>query len=705
MYKIFELLDLNYEGMEEVKRALVDCNYNKAINSLKVYFIKREDKLYLNRSEIGDIARYCRDNFQEEVNEIIDTADKVLNKEFVFRYRWDMERTNKPFKFERKIKWDYIPFEDEEWTFMLNRHKYWTALGQAYWLTGKKKYAEAFFTQIEDWIDNNGDIEGNSKTTWRTIEAGIRCENWIKSLQYFIESEQLTAEILVKIIESLYEHGEYIYRKYDNYRKLSNWGVLENHGLFILSNFLPELRISKLWREESIKRLEEEINLQVMRDGMHWEQSPMYHNEVLHCYMDTILLAGNKNIELPQSIIDKTKKMASAILYMAKPNHHQPMQSDSDDTDLRDMFTLAALLFKDGEFKFGAYDKVDFYNSWEVGKNLINEYDKVEKILPKQLSKGFSDSGNYYMRSSWDKDAKYLYFHCGTLGSGHGHADLLHFDLSAFGEDMLIDSGRYTYIEGNNIRNMLKSCRAHNTTMVDGRDFTEIKGSWGYSRAALNLKQEFLSHEEYDYVEGAHLGYSDLEDPVFTVRKILYVKPHYFVIVDSFYCKNTHHFEQMFHFNKGRVYKDNGNRVVFEGSSSKLNIIPLEENIKCEIEECFISKEYNKLESSNMLVCSHDGKGFTSFITILYPEKTGECNIINCERIELERGKGEVIGKKEAEAVKININNTEEHILIFSHEEICIGSKLFVTQGIPSYGKVVLIKKQEQRHKVITVKY
>lgn len=38
--------------------------------------------------------------------------------------------------------------------------------------------------------------------------------------------------------------------------------------------------------------------MQIMPDGVHWEQSPMYHNEVLHCLLDVILLAKRNDIAL-----------------------------------------------------------------------------------------------------------------------------------------------------------------------------------------------------------------------------------------------------------------------------------------------------------------------------------------------------------------------------------------------------------------------
>ena len=52
-----------------------------------------------------------------------------------------------------EIEWNKIPFGDEEWAFMLNRHKYWTFLAKAYHLTNDKKYLNAFVNQINSWID------------------------------------------------------------------------------------------------------------------------------------------------------------------------------------------------------------------------------------------------------------------------------------------------------------------------------------------------------------------------------------------------------------------------------------------------------------------------------------------------------------------------------------------------------------------------
>ncbi|MGL5243661.1 MAG: alginate lyase family protein, partial [Sarcina sp.] len=345
-----------------------------------------------------------------------------------------------------------------------------------------------------------------------------------------------------------------LYSNFSDVSRLTNWGVLENHGLLLVCLFIPELKNRDRYLKTAIERLSEQIELQVMDDGIQWEQSPMYLNEVLHCYLDSIIIGSKNNLILPEIIMEKTKKLAYSDLYMAKPNHCQVCQSDSDDTDLRDMITKAAYIFKDGELKFGGYSSMDFESVWDLGYASIEKYKEIEPKQPKYTSYAFNDSGNYYMRSGWGEKDNYMYFHCGTLGSGHGHADLLHISVFGNGEDYLIDPGRYTYVEGNEYREYFKSCMAHNTTVIDHKDFTVLNGSWGYKKAAMPIRHPFISKENVDYIEGSHLGYMDLENGgIYTNRKIIYLKPNFWVVVDEFYGQGQHNYTQYYHFANNNI--------------------------------------------------------------------------------------------------------------------------------------------------------
>lgn len=43
------------------------------------------------------------------------------------------------------------------------------------------------------------------------------------------------------------------------------------------------------------------------------------------------------------------------------------MVGDSDDTDVRDILTQAALLLEDGVLKGGAFDRLDYESIWLLG--------------------------------------------------------------------------------------------------------------------------------------------------------------------------------------------------------------------------------------------------------------------------------------------------------------------------------------------------
>ncbi|MGL5347106.1 MAG: alginate lyase family protein [Peptostreptococcaceae bacterium] len=653
--------------------------------------------LYLDNKDIENIPDYCINNYKNEVEETIRIANDVANNTFRFEWKWDMERTFIPYTFTNDIVWDETPNNDEEWIFMLNRHRYWITLGEAYLLTKDEKYTKTFINQLTHWIKNVRPVEGTNKTTWRTIEAGIRGENWIKAYSYFYKSEYMDEKTTRTFIESLKEHAEYLYNNYEDNRKLSNWGVLESHGLLTIALFLNDNENTKKYIELSLKRLEEQIDFQIMEDGMHWEQSPMYLNEVLHCYLDTIILCKRNNIEIPTTILEKTKKLAYANLYMKKPNHKQICQSDSDDTDLRDMITKAAYLFEDGVLKFGGYEEIDYESIWSLGYDSINEYKKIESKKPEYVSYGFEDSGNYYMRSGWSENDNYMYIHCGTLGSGHGHADLLHMSIFANGEDYLIDPGRYTYIEGNKDREYLKSCKAHNTTMVDDEEFTKLNGSWAYNSVATPIKHPFITKCTYDYFEGSHLGY--INKGIFTNRVVVYIKPDIWVLVDRFYGEGTHKYSQNFQFAKDIKLQDK--KTICKGNNGILTLHHLNKLDK-HIEKKIVSYDYNKMELQDKLITTLSGDGFTSILTVINSSKKE--SDLEVEKIPVKNCNGRILEDYEAEAIKI-IYKENTYILTVCHNEIFKGKKLLIVDGHHIYGKVVLITKNNESIKKEVIKY
>lgn len=185
---------------------------------------------------------YCRQYWPEECAHILRIADDAVAQRFLFDLPWDMEQTVKAVTFEGKIDWRHMPEGDPEFIYQFNRHRYWICLGQAYALTGDGKYARCFVNQLYSWLEDNPINQETKNTTWRTIEAGIRGENWVKAMEYFEDCPVVTRAVRERFLEGLRVHGEYLMDCRVPFSDKSNWGVLESHGLFAIGAYLMKCR-------------------------------------------------------------------------------------------------------------------------------------------------------------------------------------------------------------------------------------------------------------------------------------------------------------------------------------------------------------------------------------------------------------------------------------------------------------------------------
>ena len=157
----------------------------------------------------------------------------------------------------------------------------------------------------------------------------------------------------------------------------------------------------------------------------------------------------------------------------------------------------------------------------------------VPVVEPAVASVAFPGSGYYVMRSGWEAGAaRYLSFDLSPQALGHAHEDAGHFDLYAYGKPLLVDTG--DYFLGWGYRTAL-----HNAVEVDGRTQARNDG-------APMMPHEWVSTRAFDFVDGAHGAYEELG--VTHRRKILFVKPDYYLLCDLLAGKGRHSYEQFLHF-------------------------------------------------------------------------------------------------------------------------------------------------------------
>lgn len=136
------------------------------------------------------------------------------------------------------------------------------------------------------------------------------------------------------------------------------------------------------------------------------------------------------------------------------------------------------------------------------------------------------------------------------------------------GEDILIDAGRYTYVDSP-LRLSLKLPAGHNVTLLDGQPFTECTATWEYDRIAPSVKGQHKFTPLADYVSGAHLGYPG----AFVSRKVVFLRAGLFVLFDAFHAPGRHAAEQRFHFNPDGIVSLEGGVVHYRGRRTQAALL------------------------------------------------------------------------------------------------------------------------------------
>lgn len=666
-------------------------------------FFEGSDRLFMRGAADRDrIAAFVRETYPDEAARLVAAADMVVAQRFVFEERWDMERTHVPEVFPGAIDWLHQPGDDPEWIFAFNRMRFWITLGRAYALTGDERYANAFAGQLVHWVRTvRRDDPANAKA-WRTIEAGIRMEYWVKAMACFEGSPAITPEVMDAFVASMTEHAEFLMGVWNSYNLMSNWGVLANHGLFIVGAAVPAPRAGD-YRREAARRLAEEARIQIDDDGFQWEQSPMYHNEVTSCYLDVVTLADRGGHELPEPIRRKTRDLCRVTALSGKPDGHELSMGDSDDIDQRDLVVRGAVIFSDPLLRAFGGPVMDVDAVWDLGADAIAAYAALPAEPPRSVDTALHHSGNFYLRDRWGEDGTFVHFHCGTLGAGHGHSDKLHVDLFARGEDILVDAGRYTYVDKPE-RFEFKNATAHNTVTVDDEEVYTPVDSWGCSRLSRAVNRRFVAGDRYAYAEGGHLGYQELASGgVFVNRRLLFLKPDILVITDEFHTGAAHAYQRYFHFDsRGKVTGD-GRRFGYDSARNAVDLLLVGGEPRARLVESRLSRRYNEVEANLTLRVDDRGDGPLRLFTVIGLNPAGRREALSAAAVPVTSNfKGVRFDDATIHALDIT-KGERAFTVVIAHREYASPTDTFNADGCTGFGEVSVFDRSAGETSVGTI--
>jgi len=258
--------------------------------------------------------------------------------------------------------------------------------------------------------------------------------------------------------------------------------LIDNIEYHILGNHLLENAFSllfgayyfqdeKLYKKAS-KILKEELEEQILKDGAHFELTPMYHQIMLQRILDCINLIQNNNWKT-QELLSILKNKAILMLGW-----------------------LETITYKNGEIPlFNDSSKGIAPTSKEIFKY-------AKKLNLKYTATCLSESG-YRKRVNNNYEC---IIDVGNIGPdyipGHAHSDTFNFELLVNKQPIIIDTGLSTY-ETNQRRTLERSTSSHNTVEINGANQTTV---WGGFRVAERAKIIDLK-ESKSTIVATHNGY------------------------------------------------------------------------------------------------------------------------------------------------------------------------------------------------------
>ena len=444
-------------------------------------------------------------------------------------------------------------YQTNEYLWQLNRMDWWQELLAAYALTGEAAYAQRVVAEMLDWIEivrrpvlNPADMAAmeqafHSLSPWRTLEVGIRLhKSWPLIMEHLLDSEILDNKALEKFVLSVCEQAEVLAELTPHFfpKADHNHYVMENLGLLWVSSYFPELKQSEKWRRQAEAELERCIRVQMTDDGAHIEGCPMYHNGCIRWFTLALLIARDFGRDFSEEYKRRLEKGLEYSMYAFRPTGETVPWGDSKANQ------TAVMAGFYGYLAFGRSDCLNLlakYVSrdvfWKQLQNhiwFLHDFTQFQEALQGEPESKLALINHQRKvkqaaaRSSWTATAHSLFFGVHTpIHTGHAHMDPLGFDYTAWGENLLVDPGYFTY-ENNKERECFKSPQWHNTIVVNDSYPYEYRGAFSYGQQKMGdilLMQEMAG-------DFALIGYHDNYAPVRLTRCLLLIEGRDLLVLD-----------------------------------------------------------------------------------------------------------------------------------------------------------------------------
>jgi hypothetical protein len=518
---LFEAVRLDQPGLAQVNEAFRSADFERAFRAWGAYWDLKQQPKYVTQDvdflldtdmlkSYDDARRYAQQHPQEMDSVLAQTKLLLRN---VIR-PWG----NIVIDFGAKVDFNREVGQSGKYGF----HYWWWSkpLVVASVVTQEQQYVVKFDDFFHQWYDQRNSITGNFPeldVVYYELGLGVRNRMFIE--YYLLPYSKRPWQTHQQMLKTMLAAGRWLseLERWEGYRP-GNWQVHGSYMLAELAMVFPEFKKAPEWLAIALQRMREHLHQDFFEDGGHSERAP--RNYTLATYLSYrnlyyLLKAYHVGDDLAAEIQHQMGNTIDWWVTMLAPTGEVPAINDSH----RGRFP--AYIFQDGAEFFG---KPYVYG---VMKNLLDsDIKRSSASLPSFSSRHMPASGFTVMRSDWTPSALYMNLNYGSFAGFHTHNDMLDFEIYAYGKALAVDAGLGLTYDDSLYVPWYQSSRAHNMMVVNDRNI-ERKETRGENVV-------WNSGTMLDYFSGEHEGYKSLG--VSVSRRIAFVKPSYWMIVDRMDC-------------------------------------------------------------------------------------------------------------------------------------------------------------------------
>lgn len=644
--KLFEALNLDYPGLEQVKAWYETGNYYSAAKALLNYY---KGRIGITNPNVSLMNPTITKDEQLYADFAIDKYRFYVNKNYYQnkdkKQPWSLQNEDKT------INWQFEPAgADAEYQKQLHRHYWMPYQGKAYLVSNDEKYISSWKEVYTDWIKQNPKPETPNTTTWWQLQVSTRIMGQTELFEYFKFSPNFTPEWLSFFLAHFVEHADYL--STFRYKDENNILLSQGTALAFAGTLFPEFKNASQWQEMGFNILNEQTKKQYLADGMLGDLSLHYHMANLIEFSSLRKLVAQNR--LPDNILSPEndailEKAAELVMHFTYPNYFIPNTNYNCTSAFNDSWVKTKSVLSKN---FVSYAEM-FPQNQEL---LYMATEGNEGSAPDTKIKAFEASGHYIFRDGWKEGTTVLIhsnnYSTETLGDwSHNQPDNGTFELFINGRNFFPDSGVCTYMDNNNsdikqLRRWFRRTASHNTLTLDNQDISITQGKL--------VKLEEAPHQ---LVVTENQGYktNDFKHR----RSIFFVNQEFFVLVDEGFGDATGTANLNFHLcekesdaaidiaEKGAHTTFDENNLLIRSFGDNITCKEIEGRIAYDTDQSYQARKAYSLEMEKIAGTP------VRYITVLYPTNNPSEHTIKAEFTDDNQNTNKGI------SVKVTIDNTD----------------------------------------------